>query len=205
MNTTVTRSKKQFAPQVATKKISIVDKTPKKSTPPPRPQASSPYSKELVEKKSLTELKKICKETGMKHNKKKEELVMKIVNYYAPTPETEREYLETKKLIESSGLSSQPVHHQYYREEFNAVDILDRHWYKYTANYQHKHWRSKLFFCLFQVFLINSHTLYCESYSSEEMNSRKPPPKSLMVNYRNVVGLNLALFREEDIIKYDKK
>ena len=150
----------------------------------------------------MSDLKEICKNNGIPANKNKAELVTYIANNFQPPPEAQREYLETKQKLESKGFNTDSVHHQYYREEFNSVDLLDRQWYKFTASYHHNHWRTKMFFSLFQVFLINSHKLYCETFREEDVQVGKPPIE--MSSFRNILGLNLALIGEDDISEYDR-
>jgi hypothetical protein len=120
------------------------------------------------------------------------------MKFFAPDPETEKEYLKTKRELETQGFATPAPQHFLYREEFNSVDLFDKCYYKCTAPYSIKHWRTKMFFCLFQVFFINSYTLY------EELLA---PTKDtiLLREYREVIGMYLIYFSEEDFQKYGKR
>ncbi len=147
---------------------------------------------------SLTKLREICKGVGIIHSKKsKEKIVEKIAKYYAKDPESERQFLETKRKLETKGINTLSKQHTFYRDAFNSVDLLDRLYYKCTAPYHVQHWRTKLFFSLFQVFLINSYTLYCEVLGDEGSIE--------LGEYRELLGKYLILFNEEDMKRYSRK
>jgi hypothetical protein len=144
----------------------------------------------------VNELREICRNVGLAHSgKKRENLIESIVKYFAPDPETEREYLKTRRELESKGNSTAAPHHALYREEFNAVDLFDKYYYKSTAPYPVKHWRTKMFLSMFQVFFINSFTLYRDLLSYSKNSIR-------LAEYRELVGMYLIFFSEDDSEKY---
>jgi hypothetical protein len=140
---------------------------------------------------SKKELGEICRNVGIAHsNKKKEALIKILLEYYAPDPETEKEYLQTKRELESKGFSTSAPQHSLYREEFNAVDLFDKQYYKCVSPYPIHNWRTKMFFALFEVFLINSFTLYREIVPKNDAISLR--------NYRKIIGMRLLIFNDED-------
>jgi hypothetical protein len=158
------------------------------------------YSRESLEKKTKNELTILCKRSGIIFNKKtKAQLVSSLEKYHSPGPETERDYLELKGKLETmkGHKVKQTNQHQYYREIFNAIDLHDRQWYQLTAPYHLNHWRKKLFFSVFQVFLINSYTLFRESIPDNQQ------PIDIQ-EYRNNIGPLLVLFDEENVKEFDK-
>ncbi len=158
---------------------------------PGQDQPGGEYSKQKLEGMPKKELEEMCKDVGIPHsNKKKEALVKILLEYHAPDEETKKEYLQTKRELESKGFAGVAPQHQLYREDFNAVDLFDKQYYKCTAPYPIHHWRTKLFFSLFEVFLINSFTLY-----REILNKNQPIS---LTSYRECVGKRLLIFDEED-------
>jgi hypothetical protein len=159
---------------------------------------SNEHTKDSLQKKTVQELKEICRGIGVKHtNQTKDKLIAKIVEFFDENPENEKEFHQTKKEIESKGFSDPAPQHLLYKKEFNAVDLLDKLFYQNRASYPIHHWRTKLFFSLFQVFLINSCTLYNELFvHSKEMVD--------LMDFRNIVAKYLLIINEEDVSYYRK-
>jgi len=108
---------------------------------------------------------------------------------------TNRIFSKQKESLSQKGFSGPAPQHALYRDEFNAVDLFDKQYYKCTAPYPTHHWRTKMFFSLHEVFMINSFTLYREVLGLNQ-------PVRLR-SYREFIGKRLLIFNEEDYNVYN--
>lgn len=98
------------------------------------------YSEEKLNKMKLVDFKILARQKGIKPGSLNKVLLVKKMLAILNKQET-----TLKKLLsamENQNFSGKPDHHSFYRSHFNAVDLHDRRWYKFTFHV--KNWRCKM-------------------------------------------------------------
>ena len=114
------------------------------------------YTKQQYKSKSNKELVSICKNYGIISTGTKYVLVSRLLKAQKVTKESATECLRNLQKC-SSKLNASP--HNYYRESFNSVDLLDRYYYRLQHSHRINTWESK-FISLLEIGLINSYSPY---------------------------------------------
>jgi len=86
----------------------------------------------------------------------------------------------TQKDLNDAIQTREHHHHQFYRNNFNYVDIHDRYWYQHHYKFHTHHWRTKMIMGIMGVGLINSWTLFCEKSAISYSEYRKDLSNSLI-------------------------
>lgn len=107
--------------------------------------------------KSVPELKAMAKEKALRPKKLKKDLVEDLVRAAELGEGEIRVILET---LGKSAFSSSPPQHNFYRANFNGVDLHDRYWNRLQDQHSMKGWQAKFTFGLLQSGLINSWVCY---------------------------------------------
>lgn len=105
----------------------------------------------------VTQLSKIAKERGVKHGKLKKDLIQNLLK---DQQISQTDVICAKKSLESATSSQTPLHHEYYRRNFNAIDLIDKAWYSLQNHHTIQEWESKYIISVLQLGILNSWTLF---------------------------------------------
>jgi len=137
------------------------------------------YTVETLSKLTVKQLKEICNQNKIKPKRlKKDPLIRLMVERL--NPKNESLYLRTQSDLDSHIHNGFPVHHNFYKENFNTIDIHNRYWYQFQYKFQTKHWRTKMFFGLLGVAVVNSFTLWNEKERTDQLTYRECIIESLI-------------------------
>lgn len=78
-----------------------------------------------------------------------------------------------------------------------SPEFYYRQFYKCHAPYQVNEWRKKMFIVLFNVFIINSCTLYNEIIAFDNKSQK-------LRDYREFIGKRLLIFNEDDLVEFER-
>jgi hypothetical protein len=88
----------------------------------------------------------------------KGELALRLQNVIYPTASQ-----KTIQQFDKSKWQEPPIHHQHYRNHFNAVDQHNKNWYRFSYTYGINCWRTKLLLSVLTCATISAWVLYSES------------------------------------------
>lgn len=146
---------------------------------PPQAQVVAMTKDQLFEL-TIAELKVLCKQKGIKTSGTKVILVERMVPYFNMTSSTAVTIEQNKASCISGKKSGYNMLHSTYKENFNAVDRINRWWYMYDYKYKVCNWRAKLLFGTLKLSLINSWTLANEIKKIDYETFRDTIPAFLM-------------------------
>ena len=63
--------------------------------------------------------------------------------------DTLKDYIKSKYFKDPAPL------HDFYREWFNLIDLINRYWYEVSDKHKNGKWKSKMLFSILRFFLIN--------------------------------------------------
>ena len=122
------------------------------------------YSKEVLRKMKVVELKDLAKEKKIKVKGKKENMVEKILVMLAPTEAETTKQDATLKKFDELTFTGLAIHHDLYRSTFNSIDIHDRHWNSCKYTFALLSWRSKMLLSILGSAVINAWVLLRENH-----------------------------------------
>jgi len=130
--------------------------------------------KPLLQQLSITQLKDVCKERKISCTKLNKDQIIEKINMLLDPTTQQQEKMKTYKQIEQSNLilkknKEQGSHHQFYKDNFNGVDLLDRIYYTTEPQFKTKEWKCKMLLSIMETVLINACTLLCE-FKGEKIN-----------------------------------
>ena len=94
--------------------------------------------------------------------KKKATYIENILRRVATTHTQRNEIEQVKRYIESKFFPDPAPIHNLYREYFNLVDLMDRHWYEVKESHPNPKWKSKFLLSIMRFFVINSWVWYTQ-------------------------------------------
>ncbi len=123
-------------------------------------EPSLEYTEEALSKMKVQELKQLARQKGIKSGQlNKQQLVRKMFTVLNRQETTMRKLLTS---LENQNFSGKPDHHHFYRNNFNAVDLHDRKWYRFPFRYHVKNWRCKMILSILSDGDINMWTIVNE-------------------------------------------
>lgn len=113
------------------------------------------FLEEELRRMKVGELKEIIKRKGLAVGKK-EQMIHGILVAQELDQAAIRERIEKLK---KGGKMTKPIHHEYYRDHFNSVDIHDGYWYSLQGNHRIVKWQAKFVVSLLEIAIINAFAL----------------------------------------------
>ena len=71
------------------------------------------------------------------------------------------EVQKVSKYIEKVQFPDPSPLHNFYKSNFNFIDIADKYWYKVNDCHDNWKWRSKMLFAIMRMAVLNSWSLFC--------------------------------------------
>jgi hypothetical protein len=138
------------------------------------------YSQDELKKNQVPALKKILKDAGLRYNKlKKQELITKIMNNCNKTPDGPKAVINA---LAKNKFTTVPKHHQFYKENFNSVDLHDSRFYDQNYQYPCNNWRTKMLLSLLTDAMTNVFTLVNEHRVINIIDLRREIAEKVMTN-----------------------
>jgi hypothetical protein len=134
-----------------------------------QPQLTSEYLWGLT----LPKLRNICRERKISATGNKGTLIERMLRILSPGPLTQDAFSRSLREIETGEHQSDPVPHEIYRANFNALELHDRRFYSLGWPFTVKEWRTKMLLCLLDVQFINVWVLYSELKLQQLLSFRK--------------------------------
>jgi hypothetical protein len=144
---------------------------------------STTYTRQYLEGKEITKekLKDILKNNNSRTTGKKSVLIDRILKTCNKSTDKLDKLLED---IETNNFTVNPIHHKFYVDNFNSIDLHSRYWYRFYWNYRAKNWRCKYILSILTSGTVNSWTVYNELVRINIYNYREILVRQL-INFKN--------------------
>ena len=111
----------------------------------------------------VEELKEICKMYKIRRGKRKNDYV-EIILHRAKNQN--RDFSVQNKVnhyFKNSQQTDQPEIHNFYKNNFNLIDINDKAWYSVEECHPNHHWECKMLISIMRDVMLNCWTLFCQT------------------------------------------
>jgi hypothetical protein len=132
----------------------------------------------LMEKK-LKELQEMAIKERIRTSGTKRKLAERIISICHPSSSQQNERKALLEKIDQTKFATEPIHHDYYRSNFNCVDLVNRLWYQFCFSFHVYDWRQKMLLSILSTGVINSWVLYNENVKSTLKSFRIDISRSL--------------------------
>ena len=112
-------------------------------------------------------MKIICAAYKIRAKGKRDPLIQNMINIIDPSANKKEHRKKMFEIAEGNTAIFKSTHgqqHEFYRNFFNGVDLLNRAYYSSTAHFRIKNWRAKITYSLLSIALINCWTKFESSY-----------------------------------------
>lgn len=125
------------------------------------PTTEDTYEREDLENKKvkMNYLKAILRERHQRTTDNKKELIERVIKTCNQSCSYQQKLL---KAIETNNFSSLAQPHEFYRNNFNSVDLHTRRWYNAYFAYGVRHWRAKMILSILTCGIVNVYTVLTE-------------------------------------------
>ena len=128
---------------------------------------------------SAAQLKQECENANLPKSGSKAQLVEHLINYIDIILPTNAEACFEKDLEAAISTSATP-HHNFYRNNFNHVDLHNRRFYKWFYRFKINDWTAKMVLSVLTDMVTNAWAAYCEKNEIKLKDFRTKLAKELM-------------------------
>lgn len=102
------------------------------------------FNEEELYNMTVEDLKGICKKYNIKMGKAKASYVANIMKCSETLHGDMSKVLALQRSFQNTSLADPAPIHEFYRDNFNLVDLADRHWYSVEDRHHHHQWKTKM-------------------------------------------------------------
>ena len=110
------------------------------------------YTEEGLKKMKIQNLKEITKSMGIRFGRKKNEIIENILS----SQNINDSQITELKVKLSTSHSKDAVIHDYYKNHFNNIDLIDKYWYDINSHHKIQCWESKFIVSLLEMGFVNT-------------------------------------------------
>src|SRR5205085_11775973 len=118
-----------------------------------------PSAQKLLTEMSKSELIEECKKLGVKKVGNIKELITRIEKHQGTTLDAKEKMLKEFASFNSNNKKSV---NQFYKENFNLVDRIDKLWNEADYHIRMEQWKAKFFWGVFKQYCLNAFALFRE-------------------------------------------
>ena len=114
------------------------------------------FLEESLQKMTVVELRQICNKYNIKQGKRKAELISNIVQRLETVHDHQNDVEQIiTEISKPANIDPAPIH-DFYRANFNLIDLVDRRWYSTEEHHAHHSWQTKLVLAMLRLAVMNA-------------------------------------------------
>lgn len=130
------------------------------------------FIEETLSKKTVKELREICRLYAVKTGKKKRDIIDNILQRSTTVNKQLSDVEAMVKKFEANPPSEKAPMNDFYRLWFNLVDLSDRRWYSVEECHKNYKWQSKMLYALLRYGIMNCWVMASGRHYQEFINFR---------------------------------